>query len=486
MNNSVTIKDGNNSVTVFPAPAGASLNGRDFKVELGVGEKWLTPSVYKMKVSYGNKIHGYNLFYSSCIMADISGEVKVRVTSLSRNIEFCKIRPVSDNVKFDFNRNTVTFTVDRPLKLSLEINGDIYRNLHLFFNAPEENIPDKNDPNVIYIPAGIHTSENCDLIEISPNMEPVIYVPDGKTLYLEGGSIVKAHIHIIGDNATVCGRGIIDLIDTNAVTCVANDLPDRNIYPRGIKLDHCDNVVVRDIMVKNPCHYLISGNQCTNVTLDNLKLFACHSGSDGIDMMSASHIRINNCFIRSNDDSIAIYNRRWDCVGDSFDWVVENCILWADGAHTINIGSHGSQNPKLREEIYDIHFKDIDILGVTCGSPVYWGSMAFSVGDECICRDFTFENIRVDDFDSSCLFFIKVQMNRDFNPCPGYMVKDITFKDIYYNGANQNPSTIEGYDSERLVKNVTFENLVINGKRMKSFEEANIIIGDNTENIVIR
>lgn len=486
MSNSVTKMYENNSVTIFKAPEAAELNLRDFKVELGVGNEWVEAPVYRMKVAYGNRISGYNIFHSSSIMADIKGTVKVRVTSLCRNIKHCRIRPLSDNIKFNFDRTTVEFTVDKPLQLSLEINGDIYRNLHLFFNAPEENIPDKDDPNVIYIPAGIHTIGNCEYIEQSPNMEPVLYVTDGKTLYLEGGSIVKAHIHVMGDNVTICGRGIVDLIHTNSPTCIADKLPDRNIYPRGIKLDHCNNVTVRDIMVKNPCHYIVSGNQCTNVTLDNLKLFACHSWSDGIDMMSSSHIRIKNCFVRSNDDSIAIYARRWDCVGDPHDWVVENCVLWADSAHSINIGTHGSQDPNVRETIYDMHFKDIDILEINCSAPIYYGAMAFSVGDEVSCRDFTFENIRVDDFSSSCLFFLVLLQNGSFNPCPGYKIENISFKDIYYNGANINPSQIAGFDDERKVKNVSFENVVINGKRITSFEEGNIEVGKYTENITIK
>ncbi len=484
MSNKTIITDNLNSVTVFKAPEGADLNLRDFKVEFGVGENWIEAPVYRMKVAFLNRISGYNVFYSSTVSADIKGEIKVRVTSLCRNINFCRIRPLSDNIKFNFDRTTVEFTVDKPLQLSLEINGDIYRNLQLFFNAPEENIPDKDDPNVIYIPAGVHTIANCEYIEKSPNMESVLYVHEGKTLYLEGGSIVKAHIHVIGDNATICGRGMVDLLYTNAPSCVAYDLPDRNIYPRGIKLDHCDNVTVRDIIVHDPCHYIVSGNQCTNVTLDNLKLFSCHYWSDGIDMMSAKHIKIKNCFVRSNDDSIAIYARRWDCVGDAYDWEIENCILWADNAHSINIGTHGSQNPNARESIYDIHFKDIDILEIHCCSPGYYGAMAFSVGDEVCCHDFTFENIRVDDFASSCLFFLQVQKN-GYNPCPGYKIENISFKDIYYNGANSNPSHIRGYDEERMVKNVSFENVVINGKRIKSFEEGNIEVGEFVENITI-
>lgn len=486
MNDIIKRSVGANTLTIFPAPDGADMNTRDFKVEMNVGDGWVDVPVFNAKVAYHEEYVGYNCYRSSFASADFEGKVDVRVTSLSRNIDYLKIRPLSDNVKFTNDRTSALFSIDKPCQLSVEVNGHIYRNLHLFFNAPETDVPSPDDENVIYLGAGIHTKDNCKYIVTAEKKAPRLFLKEGQTLYLAGGAILQASVVIEGDNTKILGRGMIDLLFTNSNDCSAFSLPDRDIYPQGIKIDHSNNVDISGIIIRNPCHYLVCGCQCSYVTIDNIKTFACHSWSDGIDMMSSHHITIKNSFIRSCDDSIAIYARRWDCVGDSYDWDITNCILWSDIAHSINIGTHGTQTEEHREVIHDIRFKDIDILEVNCKYDIYWGTMAFSVGDENICRDFTFEDIRVDDFSCSNLFYLKVQKNGDFNPNPGYLIENITFKDITYNGANQNASRLGGYDKDRVVRNITFDNLIINGKKIESAEEGNIDIGEFVENVVFK
>ncbi len=486
MTDIITKKFGANSLTVFPAPTGADMNTRDFKVEMNVGDGWTQVPVYNAKVAYREDYVNYNCYRSSFASADIEGKIDVRVTSLSRNIDYAKIRPLSDEIRFTSDRNTILFSVDKPCQLSVEVNGHIYRNLQLFFNPPENDIPSPDDENVIYLGAGVHNAENCEHIVTMENKAPQLFVKEGQTLYLAGGCVLQAAVIVKGNNTKVIGRGIIDLLFTNAKDCSAYSLPDRQIYPQGIKIDHADNVYISGVIIRNPCSYCVSGAQCSNVTIDNIKTFACHSWSDGIDMMASHHITIKNSFVRSCDDSIAIYARRWDNIGDSYDWDITNCVLWSDIAHSINIATHGSQDENNRETIHDIRFKDIDILEVNCRSSAYWGAMAFTCGDENICRDFTFEDIRVDDFTCSDLFFVKVQKNGGFNPNPGYLIENITFKNITYNGANQNPSFISGYDKDRVVRNVTFDNVVINGKKILNAEEGNIQIGDFVENIVFK
>jgi len=46
----------------------------------------------------------------------------------------------------------------------------------------------------------------------------------------------------------------------------------------------------------------------------------------------------------------------------------------------------------------------------------------------------------------------------------GRGIENITFKDITYDGTHADQSVIAGYDDTRMIKNVVFENLVINGQ----------------------
>lgn len=69
------------------------------------------------------------------------------------------------------------------------------------------------------------------------------------------------------------------------------------------------------------------------------------------------------------------------------------------------------------------------------------------------------------------------------------------FKNISYTGKNTELSVIEGYNEERQVKNIRFENLQINGKLIydkmsdkpawyKTSDMARIYVGAHTEGIV--
>lgn len=44
-------------------------------------------------------------------------------------------------------------------------------------------------------------------------------------------------------------------------------------------------------------------------------------------------------------------------------------------------------------------------------------------------------------------------------------IDGITFRNITYQGIGENKSVIFGYDNGRRVKNVTFDNIVINGEK---------------------
>jgi hypothetical protein len=80
----------------------------------------------------------------------------------------------------------------------------------------------------------------------------------------------------------------------------------------------------------------------------------------------------------------------------------------------------------------------------------------------------------VEHFENGRLFDIRVFQNPDYNPEPGARIEDVYFKDIAYNGTGAHPSQIFGYDESRMVENVVFENLQINGNRILDTDSGNI------------
>ncbi len=54
-----------------------------------------------------------------------------------------RVRPLSYDIPCRVEGNAVCFELTRPCNVSVEVNGDIFHNLHLFANPLETDVPDK-------------------------------------------------------------------------------------------------------------------------------------------------------------------------------------------------------------------------------------------------------------------------------------------------------------------------------------------------------
>ncbi|WP_238358008.1 hypothetical protein [Cohnella zeiphila] len=188
---------------VWKAPEGA-VGRDDFEVCVrNPGENWEPLFVYEAKVDM------HHVRQASMAYFDMEGTVEVRVESRKGPVHQIVIRPLSKQIPFDVDGATVTFRLNEPCKLSIEVNGDRFGNLHLFANAREENPPAPDAPNVLYLKPAIHRMEDIyqlvnsprepggaapEVIYFGPGMhyleETIFRIPSRKTVYLAGGAIV--------------------------------------------------------------------------------------------------------------------------------------------------------------------------------------------------------------------------------------------------------------------------------------------------------
>ena len=107
---------------------------------------------------------------------------------------------------------------------------------------------------------------------------------------------------------------------------------------------------------------------------------------------------------------------------------------------------------------------NIDILDHKEKQLDYQGCMAINAGDNNLIRDVRFEDIRVENFREGQLLNLRIFYNKKYCAAPGRGIENVLFKDITYNGDRANLSIIEGYNEERTIRNIRFENLRINGQ----------------------
>lgn len=396
---------------------------------------------------------------ASMVQFDMGSPVELMVKKNNGTVREVAIRPLSKSIEYKQIQNAILFTLEKPQYLSIEFNGDRLHNLHLFANPLETEKYDKVEKDIMYFGPGVHRPKDL------PNNQ--IRIPSNTTVYLAPGAVVKAKLLVDkAENVRIIGRGILD-------------------HPiRGIEVTDSKNVLIDGITVVNPDHYTVFGGGSTGITIKNLKSFSCKGWSDGIDMMCCRQVLIDNVFMRNSDDCIALYNHRWNWWGGSSDITVQNSILWADVAHPINVGGHGDPDSPTGEVIENLTFRNIDILEHDEDDPIYQGCMTVDCGDKNQVRNVLFEDIRVENIQEGRLFYVKVRFNEKYDKQPGSGIEGITFRNITYTGIGENPSLLQGLDKERTVQNVTFENVVINGERMKDLK--GIVTNDIIKGIKIK
>ena len=449
-----------NKLITYSAPKEAKQN-TDFTVKVRVpGGTWQDLPEHLIKVDEV-KDSGHVTQDASMSYFDFSGEVEVAITYNRSLINTSRVRPLSYGIKHEVNGNMLTFKLNQPSNLSVEVNGDIMHNLHLFANPISSFVPNKKDKKLIYFGPGIHTIQEGKLL-----------VPSGSTVYVDGGAVIMGQIKIENaQNVKVLGSGMVDQSIKGGIYIASS----KNIEIDGLFSSQCftggsDGVVIR-----------------------NVKVISFFGWGDGMNVISSNNVLIDRSFNRNSDDCTTVYGTRLSYNGGSENITMQNSTLWADVGHPILIGTHGS-TPKP-EFLENLTYKNIDILDHKERQIDYQGCLSLNAGDSNLIRNVKFENIRIEDFRQGQLVNIRVFFNSKYCTSPGRGIENILFKDITYNGVNAGTSIIAGYDNDRKVKNVVFENLTINGvlifddmpnkpKWFKTSDMAGFFVGEHVEGLV--
>lgn len=449
-------------LVTYPAPEGAALND-DFTVKVRQnGGEWNDVPGYLVKV---DEVRGISHHTENASMAyfDFSGEVEVSVTYNKGTVETARVRPLSYGIAPSIEGNTLTFKLDQHRNLSVEVNGDIFHNLHLWANPIDSFVPDKNDPDLIYFGPGVHAVKGGKF-----------YVPSGKTVYLAGGAVLMGQVLIEGvHDVKLLGRGIVDYTVKMGVH-IANS---KNIEVEGITCTQC------------------AAGGSDSVTIRNVKSISYYGWGDGMNVFASNNVFYDRVFCRNSDDCTTVYATRKGFVGGCRNIVMENSTLWADVAHPIQIGTHGNtENPDVIE---NIRYSNLDILDHKEMQIDYQGCLSINAGDNNLIRNIEFNDIRIEDFRQGQLINIRVFFNSKYCTSPGRGIENILFRNISYDGSHAEISVLSGYNEERKVKNIIFENLLINGqlitddmpgkpKWYKTADMARIFIGEHVEGVEFR
>lgn len=435
-------------VVTYPVPTG-EVSSSDFQVQVANHKidtymaRVLDPPFARKRWDHGGPYSFTNF--------DMSGSVVVRITS-KRSLRNVIIRPQSYGIKPTLvNDHTISFTLDRPLKFSVEPDGK-KAPLLLFANPIETDATKAGDKGVVYFRPGVHKPEK-------------IVLGSNQTLYLAGGAVVKAEVLVKGDNIRICGRGILDGSDWQWRKGPVGNL---------IAIRNSTDVEINGITLRGSSHWTIVPKNSKRITVRNVKL--CNSrvqNDDGINPCNSQDVLITDCFIRSDDDCIALKGLDFSGTNSNVEnIIVENSTLWCDRARIFLLG-HESRAAFMR----NIRIRNLDIIHFTM-TP-----FLLEPGEDMRLENITIEDIRMHGEGQREFIRLRPVVNQYMrNKVPGF-IRNVQFKNITLDGRpGEYLVQIQGADAEHNVRDITFENIVITGAKLEK-ESKQMRIGKNTENL---
>ncbi|HEX7583644.1 MAG TPA: glycosyl hydrolase family 28 protein [Prolixibacteraceae bacterium] len=405
----------------------------------------------------GQPVFVYNTRNAAFASFSFEGKVDVKVTFLSPVFSF-DIRPKSRNIEAKLYRNQIQFSLDKPENLSVEINRNLKRPLFIFANPIETNIPDKADKNVVFFEKGkIHYPGE-------------VFIKSNQTVYIEGGAIVRGHFMTDkGKNIKICGRGILD----NSRYLKGEHRP--------IEINQCENVLIEGIILTESRHWSCASFASKNVTYNNLKIVSSNDWDDGIDIVGSQHVLVNNCFIQSKDDCIAIksgvnYFTKFNSSFNVDDVVVQNSVMWNGvWGNALEIGFE-----TITDTIKNVTFKNCDLIHVEGPE----GTFTIHNGDRAVVKNVRYEDIRVEDSKGWLIDFRILNSVYSKDKERG-KIEDVSFKNISVEGDQFPYSQLLGFDETHRIKGVTLENVVINGIKVNSIYNG-MIATNHTDEIIFK
>lgn len=402
---------------------------------------------------------------------DFEGEVTVDIlmTGLADPITSAVISPISAGIQAEAKDGHVRFILSKPGQYTVQFNGSPNKAMHIFANPLEKDIPDKNDPNVIFIEPGDWEIES-------------LVLKDNQTLYLSGGSILRGSV--VSDNVknvTIRGRGMID-------GSLHESWVSAGEYARvPIDFRNSRNIKVEGIIINNSNAWCFNSFQSDGAEISNVKIISARPNGDGFTFQSCLNYTVKDSFVRSWDDSLVVKNYGMNSDKITFD----NVQVWTDLAQSCEIGYETNKGQKSNSMITNVTFKNITVL-YNFHKPV----LSIHNSDDALVQNVTYSNIvvenalmgRGDAGDNNQLIDFNIAASGWSSTANRGKIKDVVIENLTVLKTDSDvtpPSRIYGYDEEHMVENVAIKNVVINGKKITGNKDLNAKINSYTANITV-
>ncbi len=139
-------------------------------------------------------------------------------------------------------------------------------------------------------------------------------------------------------NIGITGKGTIDgqgkelaasigeMVKKGLIKDKSVSRPDEDKRPMIINLFGCENVAVKNIILKNSACWVECYNQCKNVVVDSIRVESrAFWNNDGIDIVDCTNFKVSNSYFNSSDDGICLKSLDPDMLNQNI-WIQNNSM----------------------------------------------------------------------------------------------------------------------------------------------------------------
>ena len=446
-------------------------------------------------------------YLDKCAIASLSTTQKVWFRVSHPTAKSLTISPERRGVVATMVDGKAVFAVEGGAKLMIVPDGDVVRTLSLLVDDDSKQLLNmRRFDHVIRFKRGYHTAQNSSLIKLNEYGAPVVTIREDNTLVvLEEGAHLCAAIDIRGAKGTrISGRGYINLLDRcygadkNFEGELVGAFRD-NVVPAIYIHENASNVLVQDITIITDFRCITARN-AEGIHVENVKMFSSAQNGDGVNVINTQHLRVNNCYIHSQDDCFCGYNNcdsirfLWDDAKyikglPTSDLRLTNSVVWTN-CRPFVFGGHatGATNPRCVME--DILVENCEIIGMAnslhyeddftmkrYNSRTFWsGMMRILSQSEQIVRNITFRNIDVEwtkGYNGQPIHIaVRDNSKTSYKESQGYRIENILFENISFRHVDKGAMPIymkahadlEGYG----IYGVKFKDVTFDGKPYKA------------------
>jgi pectate lyase len=247
-----------------------------------------------------------------------------------------------------------------------------------------------------------------------------------------------------------------------------------------ILLEGCTQTRVEGIVLrKHSRGWTFKAVQCDDMEISNMKIVGSHSyNDDGIDLCNSRTVRIDGCFVRTNDDAFAFKGMDDENRTNCEDITVTDCMMWSDLCCTILLGDESRAN-----YMRNIVFRDCFVPFLSYEKYLKKFLMLHA------CEEMRLENVRIENIEirgegqNRNYIEIACEFNQWCKTKTSGYIKDVVLKNVHLTSEEGGCHVvIKGFDETHTVEDVRFENCTVNDSSLTS-GSPNVQVGPFTTNI---